>query len=64
MNRIDNTISESNETFRQIFFLNKAIMLLLEPETMKELYAKQATADFAVIKQKISKICLSMSSDF
>ncbi len=38
--------SENNEIFQQMFIQHKAIMLLIEPDSMKILYANKAAADF------------------
>lgn len=46
MNSLEKLLSESNEIFQQMFIQHKAIMLLIEPDSRRILYANQAAADF------------------
>lgn len=46
MNSLEKLLSESNEIFQQMFIQHKAIMLLIEPDSKKILYANQAASDF------------------
>ncbi|HOP31703.1 MAG TPA: PAS domain S-box protein, partial [Spirochaetota bacterium] len=46
MNSLEKLLSETNEIFQQMFIQHKAIMLLIEPDSRKILYANQAASDF------------------
>jgi len=46
MNSLEKLLSESNEIFQQMFIQHKTIMLLIEPDSRRILYANQAASDF------------------
>jgi len=46
MNSLEKLLSESNEIFQQMFIQHKAIMLLIEPDSRRILYANQAASVF------------------